>query len=88
MNSNLSQVLGLVALINTHKALKARHPEQSKYLPYRLIPVGRSLNFKECFTILASTFLVATAAGVVVITAVGVREMKEIYKLEMRRMDR
>ncbi len=68
MNPNVLQVLGLVALINTHKPSKARHSAELGSMPYRL---RRSLSFKECFTILAGTFIVATATGVVVLTAVA-----------------
>ncbi|KAL0048521.1 hypothetical protein WJX82_004995 [Trebouxia sp. C0006] len=80
------RVLGLVALINTHKASKARHSAESGSMRYR--PVRKSLSFKECFTILAGTSIVATATSVVVLTAAALPEMKEIYKLEMKRMDR
>ena len=80
------QVLGLVALINTHKVSKARHSAELGSMRYR--PVRKSLSFKECFTILAGTFIVATATSVVVLTAAALPEMKEIYKLEMKRMDR
>lgn len=72
----------------SHKASKARHSAESGSMPHMCRPVRRSLSFKECFTILAGTFIVATATSVVVLTAAALPEMKEIYKLEMKRMDR
>ena len=62
----MSQVLGLVALINTHKVSKARHSAESGSMRYR--PVRKCLSLKECFTILAGTSIVATATSVVVRT--------------------
>ena len=80
------QVLGLVALTNSHKSSKARHSAESGSMRYR--PVRKSLSFKECFTSLAGTSITATATSVVVLTVAALPEMKEIYKLEMKRMDR
>jgi len=85
MNPNLLQVLGLVAFVDAHKALKARHSAESGTLPTSPIPVRSSLTFKECFTIVAVTYIAVTVAGAA-IDAAGMREIIKLNKLETREM--